>query len=211
MPHCTTLRRRSLVQVLSAARSVGVSVTRRPPCRSSVSERRNRGATDERVDTAGSWEPENLPLAACLRSVLISAFQFFAPRPAVDATGRDAGPGGPVAPGPARTRSDRAGRAPGAGYEFRFRVIFETLLATTAPGRFQSVEAKCLDARGHLAPAASPAARSANLAEMLSPAANCLSLTGANVQYPSAWQARAFVPHSVRAWPRFCNQEGKVP
>ena len=33
----------------------------------------------------------------------------------------------------------------------------------------------------------------------------------ANVLYPSAWQARVFVPHSVRAWPRFCNQEGNVP
>ena len=35
-PHCTTLRRRSLVQVLSAARSAGVSVNRRPPWRRSV-------------------------------------------------------------------------------------------------------------------------------------------------------------------------------
>ena len=34
--HWTTLRRRSLVQVLSAARSVGVSVNRRPPWRRSV-------------------------------------------------------------------------------------------------------------------------------------------------------------------------------
>ena len=35
-PHWTTLRRRSLVQVLSASRSAGVSVTRRPPWRRSV-------------------------------------------------------------------------------------------------------------------------------------------------------------------------------
>ena len=35
-PHCTTLRRRSLVQVLSASRSAGVSVNRRPPWRRSV-------------------------------------------------------------------------------------------------------------------------------------------------------------------------------
>ena len=35
-PHWTTLRRRSLVQVLSASRSAGVSVNRRPPWRRSV-------------------------------------------------------------------------------------------------------------------------------------------------------------------------------
>src|SRR5688572_32289127 len=91
-PHWTTLRRRNLVQVLSAARSVGVSVTRRPHVAGSVSEPRTRGATDERVDRAGVWEPETCRAAQPYRSPA-SQVSKFSPGP------RDSGGGDRAARG----------------------------------------------------------------------------------------------------------------
>ena len=52
MPHCTTLRRRNLVQVLSAPRSAGVSVTRRPPCRGQCSGIRSGCGCERRARRA---------------------------------------------------------------------------------------------------------------------------------------------------------------
>ena len=98
----------SRLHALPACRSLGV-----PHVAGSVSEPQTRGATGE---GAGIWEPENLHLRRAPSARQDFSFSVFRRRPAVHATVRDvAGPGGPLASGPARTRSGRAGRAGGAG------------------------------------------------------------------------------------------------
>ena len=108
--HCTTLRRRSLVQMLWSSRSAGVSFTRRPPCRGSVaasdpvagvialeasgitaSARRNPAAAvagSERE--SASWESGNLgSCRAFADSPGCQDSRFSVPRPGGDLGGRD--------------------------------------------------------------------------------------------------------------------------
>jgi hypothetical protein len=78
--------------------------------RGSVSEPRTHGATDERV---GIWEPGNP--APPPRASQDSSFPVFRPAARWVRRPRRAGAGGSLAPGPARTRSGRAGHARRAG------------------------------------------------------------------------------------------------
>ena len=60
MPHCTTLRRRSLAHVLSPSRSAGASFTRRPPVSRAVYANRGRAARrtrGRRGGDLGNWKP----------------------------------------------------------------------------------------------------------------------------------------------------------
>ena len=52
LDHCTTLRRRSLAQMLWSSRSAGVSVTRRPPCRGQCSGIRSGCGCERRARQA---------------------------------------------------------------------------------------------------------------------------------------------------------------
>ena len=112
------VERPAATQALLIARHGGSRV-RQQRVRTSSSARRDSAATvgrGEREPT--SWKSENLETCRASQPARSPGFQLFSPRPRWTrrgATGRDAqGPGGgPPHPGPARTRSGRAGGAGG--------------------------------------------------------------------------------------------------